>query len=87
MAHLLNNEDGRLRLDRLIDRRHHPEVHQHFDDLGRLDRHLLGKLRDRYRLPDRHLTAHRRRGHLKAVRRIGADAHGARLQPPLLLVA
>ena len=65
VAHLLSDENGRLRLDRLIDGRHDPQIHEDFDDFGRLDRHLLRKLGNGDRLPDRHFTTHRGCGHLK----------------------
>ena len=41
VAHLLDHQHGGLLVQRLIDRRHDADVHQHLDDLGRLDGHLL----------------------------------------------
>src|SRR6516225_1819891 len=87
VAHLLDHEHRGVLIDRLIDGCHDAHVHEHLDDLGRLDRHLLRELGDRDRLADAHLTHHGRGRHLEAMLSIGRGRHGARLGAALLLVA
>src|SRR6185437_626582 len=87
MTHLLDHEHRRVLIDRLVDRRHHAHVHEDFDDLGRLDGHLLRQLRDGHRLTDADLAHDRRGRHLEPMPAIRAAGHGARLGAPLLLVA
>src|SRR6185437_4113197 len=69
------------------DGRHDAHVHEHLDDLGRLDRHLLRQLRDAHRLADADLAHYGRRWHLEPVASVGAARHGARFDTALLLVA
>ena len=86
VAQLLDHQHRGIALDRLIDGRHDPEVHQHLDDLGGLDRHALGELGHRDGLAERHLALDRRGGHLETVLGLGADGGGPRLEAFLLLV-
>ena len=72
VAQLFDHQHRGVALDRLIDRRHDAQVHQHLDHLGRLDRHLLRQLGHRDGLAERHLALDRRGGHLEAVLGFGA---------------
>ena len=88
VAQLLDHEHRGVLLDRLVDGGHDAHVHQHLDDFGRLDRHLLRQLGHGDGLADRHLALDRRGRHLEAMLGlVAADRHGARLRALLLLVA
>ncbi len=67
VTQLLDDEHGGVLVDRLIDRGHDAHVHQNLDDLGRLDGHLLRKLRDGRVLANANFAHHRRSGHLKGM--------------------
>src|ERR1700733_12832130 len=87
VAHLLHHEHRGIRVEGLVDGRHHTEIHQHFDDLGRLDRHALRELADGDGLANHDLAVHGSRGHFKAARRNGRCRPRARLYAALFLVA
>ena len=57
-------------IEHLVDRHHLAELHQHLDDLGGLDRHLVRELRDRDRLGHRDV-AHGRLGRHHCRRAFG----------------
>src|SRR6185437_60074 len=83
---LLDHQHGGIALDRLVDRGHDAEIHQHGDDLGRLDRHSLRQFGHRDGLAERDLPPDRRGGHLEAMLGLRAGRHGARAQLFLLLM-
>src|SRR6185312_14839102 len=87
VTQLLDHEHRRVLIDRLVDGRHDAHVHEHLDDLGRLDGHLLRELRDRDRLADADLAHDGRGGHLEPVPAIGGARYGPRFDAPFLLVA
>ena len=49
VAHLLDDEHGRVLVDRLVDRGHDAHVHHGLDDFVGLDGHALRQLGDRDR--------------------------------------
>ena len=87
VSELLDHQHRGIALDGLVDRGHDAEIHEHFDDFGRLDRHALRQLGHGDRLAERDLALDRRRRHLETVLGLGTHRHGAGLQPLLLLVA
>src|SRR5581483_3546285 len=87
VTQLLDHEHRRVLIDRLIDGRHDAHVHEHLDDLGRLDGHLLRQLRDRDRLADTDLAHDGRGGHFEPVPAIGGARYGSRFDASFLLVA
>ena len=46
VPHLLDHDHRGVLIQHLVDRHHGAELHQRFDDFGRLDRHLLRQVRD-----------------------------------------
>ena len=47
MPHFFHDDHRGFLIEYLVDGHHGSHVHQHLDDLGSLDRHLLGQFRDR----------------------------------------
>src|SRR6185312_9338098 len=88
MTELLDYQHRGVLVDRLVDRGHHAHVHEHFDDLGRLDRHFLGELADSHRLANIDLAHHRCGGHLKPMlAALGRGVHRTAFDSFLLLIA
>src|SRR5581483_3586730 len=87
MTHLLDHQHGGVAIDGLIDRGHDPDIHQHLDDLSRLDSHSLRKLGHRDGLPDTDFPNHGRGWHLEGMAPLGTRRQGTRLRTPLFLVA
>jgi hypothetical protein len=90
MPHLLHYQHGGVLIDGLIDRRHDAHAHHDLDDLGRLDRHLLGQLPDHDRRRDRDFVHDGRGRHLKTVSPRRHDLAGSHLwlrPTPAALVA
>ncbi len=67
MTEFLDDQRCRFLVERLIDGRHDPELHQLADYGRRLDRHLLGQLSDGYRFGYRYFVYHFVRRQLEAV--------------------
>ncbi len=86
VPHLLDHQHRGVLIDRLVDGRHDAHVHQHLDDLGRLDCHLLRELGNGNRLADAHFTHDRSRRHLEAMASIGRTGDRPRLGAALLLI-
>ncbi len=85
---LLDHEHRGVLVDRLVDGGHDAHVHQNLDDLGRLDRHLLRKLRDGDGLADTDFAHDGCRRHFKAMlTAVRRRLHRPAFHAALLLVA
>src|SRR5258708_19239628 len=87
MAELLDHQDRGVLVDRLVDGGHDAHVHQHLDDFGRLDGHLLRELGDSDGFSDTDFTYHWRSGHLESMPSFRGGLHGTTLRAALFLVA
>ena len=76
VAHFLDHDHRGFLVEHLVDRHHAAQLHQHLDDFGRLDRHLVGQIAHRDGLGHRDLAHHRfgRRGE----RVVGGSVGGCR---------
>ncbi len=81
MAHLLDDEDRRVLVERLVDRHHHAHLHERLDDLGAFYGHARRELAHGDRLADLDVAHDGRRRALEHVLRVEAhlDVAAARL--------
>ena len=88
VSHLLRHDHRGLLIENLVDRHHLPQPHQRLDDFRRLDRHLVGEIRNGDGLRHGDIAYQRLGGHTLAPRRgiavivmllLGSLAHAPRL--------